>query len=98
MKIRLAVLQLKPGGSSDNPINLSDPVMFDFKRVEILAKGRMSAGVRGLDPGDWVITLGHNLIGSDSGSARVNPIDWERVEELQNLQSQDVLNKLMTKE
>ncbi len=87
--------EIKKGSSSDNPIKLSNPTLFEFIRADIIAKGRMEAGVRGIDPGDWVVTLGQNLLGSDSGIARVNVVDWSRVEELQNMQSQDLLNQVM---
>ncbi len=92
------MLKLKPGAISDNPIELSEPVKFKFIPVEIVAKGRMQAGIRGLEPGDWVITLGQNLLGGESDSARVNVLDWDRVEELQNMQSQDLLKKVMNQD
>ena len=92
------MLKLKTTTISDNPIELSEPVKFEFVPIEIVAKGRMQAGIRGLDPGDWVITLGQNLLGGKSDSARVNVLDWDRVEELQKMQSQDLLKKVMNEE
>ncbi len=91
-------LKLKTGALSDNPISLSEPVTFEFVNVDVIAKGRMQAGVRGVDPDTWVITLGQNLIGGPSGSARVNVVNWNRVEELQNMQSQDLLKEVMNQQ
>jgi RND family efflux transporter MFP subunit len=91
-------LEIKSGTSSDNPITLSEPIKFEFVRVEVIAKGRMQAGILGLDENSWVITLGQNLLAGESGSARVNVVNWSRVEELQNMQSQDLLKKVMNQQ
>lgn len=90
-------MELKKGGSADNPISLTDPVQFEFRKVDIIARGRMEAAVKGIEKDEWVITLGQNLLGGETGMARVNPLNWERVEELQNLQSQDILKDIMKK-
>ena len=90
-------MELKKGGSADNPISLTDPVQFEFRRVDIIARGRMEVAVKGIEKDEWVITLGQNLLGGETGMARVNPLNWERVEELQNLQSQDILKDIMKK-
>ena len=57
----------------------------------------MEVAVKGIEKDEWVITLGQNLLGGETGMARVNPLNWERVEELQNLQSQDILKDIMKK-
>jgi len=77
--------------------NLTEPVQFEFVPVEILAKGRMSAGIRGVDPGSWVVTIGQDLLGGESGLARVRPVDWAWVEHLQNLQREDLLQEILQK-
>jgi RND family efflux transporter MFP subunit len=76
---------------------LTSPVTFEFIPTEVIAKGKMQAGVRGVEPGDWVVILGQNLLGSETGIARVHPVNWNWVEQLQNLQSQDLLNEIMMK-
>jgi HlyD family secretion protein len=77
---------------------LSEPVTFSFVPVEILAKGRMKAGVRGIEPGEWVVTIGQDLLGGDSSRARVRTVEWTWVEHLQQLQRQDLLEEIMIKQ
>ena len=88
---RIPVEPLTNGGSG----SLTEPVPFDFVPVEVIAKGRMSAGIRGVEPGSWVVTIGQDLFGGESGQARVRPIDWAWVEHLQNLQREDLLREIM---
>ena len=78
--------------------NLTEPVAFEFVPVEVLAKGRMSAGIRGIDPEEWVVTLGQDLFGGESGLARVRAVDWSYVESLQQLQREDLLQEIMRHE
>lgn len=89
------VLQESISKSSNKSITLTNPVNFQFVQVDILARGRMQAGISDVKPGNWVVTLGQNLLGSDSSSARVHPVKWSWIEELQNLQSQDLLKDIM---
>ncbi len=58
----------------------------------------MVAGIRGVDPDQWVITLGQELLGGQAGNARVRPVTWGWVEELQQLQRQDLLNEVMDRQ
>jgi len=74
---------------------LSDPLDFTFIPVEIVARGRMEAGVRGIENDKWVITMGQNLLGGENGSARVRPVQWMWVERLQNLQREDLMEELI---
>jgi len=88
---RIPVEQLETGPSGA----LTEPVPFEFVPVEIIAKGRMSAGIRGIEPDQWVVTIGQDLLGGESGQARVRPVNWGRVETLQNLQREDLFQELM---
>ncbi len=76
---------------------LTPPMSFQFLPVDVIAKGRMSAGVRGLDPGDWIVTLGQDMFSADTGQARVRPVKWKWVEELQHLQREDLLDEIMSR-
>jgi HlyD family secretion protein len=87
--------ELISGWASDKTIKLSNPVSFEFVPIEVIAKGRMQAGIRGVEPGQWVVTLGQNLLGGESGNARVRPVNWDWVEQLQSLQRQDLLKEVM---
>ncbi len=95
-----AALDREPVGklSADQPIFLTDPVTFEFVPVEVVARGRMEAGIRGIEEGDWVVTIGQNLLGDESGSARVRPVQWEWVEQLQNLQREDLMREVIERQ
>ena len=95
-----AVLGGEPVGklSADQPIFLTDPVTFEFIQVEVVAQGRMEAGIHGIDEGDWVVTLGQNLLGDEAGKARVRPVKWEWVERLQNLQREDLMEDMIRRQ
>jgi len=88
---REPVVKTKSGTS----LKLSDPVDFKFVPVEIIAKGRMEAGVRGVEKDKWIITLGQNLLGGEEGKARVRPVNWTWVDKLQTVQSEDLLDALV---
>lgn len=74
---------------------LTDAVEFKFVPVDVIAEGRMSAGVKGVDAGSWVVTIGQDLLGSRSGVARVRPVNWAWVEQLQSMQREDLLQEVM---
>jgi len=77
--------------------SLTDPIAFQFVPVDIIARGRMNAGIRGVDPGSWVITIGQDLLGGNPGEARVRKVDWNWVAHLQNLQRQDLMLEIINK-
>lgn len=71
----------------------------EARSVEIVAEGRGSVGVRGVEDGEWVVTVGQHLLARDgSESARVRPTTWDRVTELQSLQREDLLRKFLEKQ
>lgn len=74
---------------------LTDPVGFEFVPVEVIAKGRMSAGIAGIDPGDWIVTIGQDLFAGKIGQARVRPVEWAWVEHLQNVQREDLIQEIV---
>ena len=84
--------------SNDKSLSLTDPVSFEFVPVEVVAKGRMEAGIRGIDAGDWVVTLGQNLLDGESSEARVRLVKWEWVKQLQNLQREDLMEELVKRQ
>ncbi len=83
---------------TDKSVPLSKPVDFKFIPVDVIAKGRMDAGVRGIESGKWVITLGQNLLGADEEKARVRPVKREWVERLQLLQREDLMDGLVKRQ
>lgn len=63
-----------------------------FRDVEVLAEGGSVAGVAGIVPGTWVVTVGQHLLAERRAeTARVRPVAWQRVMELQGLQREDLL-------
>ena len=94
-----ASLDREPIGKlGDQSISLTNPVTFEFVPVDVVAKGRMEAGIRGVVEGDWVVTIGQNLLGNESGVARVRPVKWEWVEKLQRLQREDLMQDLIERQ
>lgn len=77
---------------------LTAPMQVQFKELDILARGRMQAGVSGLNPGDWVVTVGQNLLTGSQPQARVRTTTWERILALQGLQRQDLLYEILRKQ
>jgi RND family efflux transporter MFP subunit len=83
-----------PETSGEGSDYLTPPVAFRFVPVELIAAGRMEAAVRPVEPGAWVVSLGQNLLAGKDAQARVRPVDWRRVERLQNLQREDLMREL----
>lgn len=81
-----------------------------FETVEVLAEGRGAAGVNGLEEGDWVVTVGQHLLSAElraarsqgeaaeGAMARIRPVEWNRVLELQDLQDEDLLEGFLDKQ
>ena len=87
--------------SPDNPPPLTPPTPTTFREVEILAEGQQTAGVRGIEPGDWVITVGQNLLSTSADEridARVRPMSWSRLIALQRLQDTDLLRRVLERQ
>lgn len=80
---------------NEQPISFTRPVTFKFVPAQVIAKGRMEAGILGVAPGKWVITLGQNLLGDEENEARVRPVNWDWVEKLQNLQREDLMQDMI---
>src|SRR5690625_50465 len=80
----------------ENSSNLSNPTDVEFLPIQIIARGRDAAGVTGIRTGDWVVTVGQNLIDrDDSEVARVRPVTWDSIVQMQQLQPQDLLREIM---
>jgi hypothetical protein len=87
--------------SADDPPPLTQPTPTTFREVSILAEGEQTAGVRGIQPGDWVVTVGQNLLSSsteDRVDARVRPMTWSRLMSLQRMQDTDLLYDVLERQ
>jgi HlyD family secretion protein len=88
-----AIEELESNGGAGT---LSNPTDIEFRSIDVIARGRDAAGVEGIRSGDWVVTVGHNLLVRDnSGQARVRPSSWQSIMEIQRLQPQDLLREIM---
>ena len=90
------------GKTQFNPALYNDPlgpVSIHFVPVDVIARGRVSSGVRGIEKGDWVVTIGHNLLqGDESKQAVVQPTPWDHILDLQHMQSRDLLDIIRQKQ
>jgi multidrug efflux pump subunit AcrA (membrane-fusion protein) len=76
-----------------------EPRSVKFRPVEVLADGRATVGVGGLEEGDWVVTVGQHLLARDGDTtARVRATTWDRVLELQDLQREDLLQSFLDRQ
>ncbi|MEM1177841.1 MAG: efflux RND transporter periplasmic adaptor subunit [Acidobacteriota bacterium] len=68
------------------------------RRAVVEAEGRETLGLSGVEPGEWVITVGHQLLEGDELEARVRAAAWGRVLTLQGLQQEDLLETFLEKQ
>lgn len=75
---------------------LSNPTQVEFKTVDIIARGREAAGVAGIQSGDWIVTVGQNLLVRDRGDeARIRATSWDKILNMQRMQPQDLLQEIL---
>lgn len=87
--------------SPDDPPPLTQPTPTRFRTVKIVAEGKQLAGVRGIDPGAWIVTVGQNLLSTSADErvdARVRPLPWSRLMALQRLQDTDLLRDVLERQ
>jgi len=82
-------------GDSNAPAAFTSPTEVQFKPIEVLARGRMEVGVTGLESGQWVVTIGQDLLAEGRSQARIRTISWDRILRLQQLQSEDLLREVL---
>lgn len=81
------------GGPAPPP--LSEPVPVEFRPVAIIARGAMEVAVSGVAAGDWVVTLGQDLLSTGRSQARVRAVTWDHVMTLQGLKREDLLDAVL---
>jgi hypothetical protein len=96
-------VSVEPPDSYDeqDPPPLTNPTPTTFRQVDVRAEGAQTAGVRGIEPGDWVVTVGQNLLsttGEERVDARVRPLPWSRLLSLQRMQDTDLLRRFMNRQ
>jgi hypothetical protein len=85
-----------------SPVPASEPMGMTFRPIEIVAAGPQTIGVRGVEPGDWIVVIGQHLLSAETGGAapkaRARTIEWDRLLELQRLQRDDLLREFMERQ
>jgi RND family efflux transporter MFP subunit len=74
---------------------LTEPTPVKFLPINVIARGRMEVGVGGLRSGDWVITIGQDLLSEGREQARVRTVTWDKVIGLQQMQREDLLKEAL---
>lgn len=80
----------------DSDASLTKATPVKFVKIKMIARGRLVSAVEGITSGDWVITVGQDLLESIN-TARIRPVTWDRIMGLQNMQQEDLLDSLMHK-
>ncbi len=81
---------------SEHPPPLSQPTMVEFVGIDIIAQGRETAGVVGVQGGDWIVTVGQNLlINNEGGTAKIRATSWNRIIRMQQMNPKDLLRDIM---
>jgi len=83
------------GNNSGSPRAMTEPTPVQFKPVDVIAQGRMELGVNGLESGQWIVTVGQDLLSEGRTQARIRTMSWERIFQLQQLQREDLLKEIM---
>ncbi|MGA1197001.1 MAG: efflux RND transporter periplasmic adaptor subunit [Candidatus Latescibacterota bacterium] len=78
------------------------PVEFVFHSVDIQTSERQMVAVSNVLPEAWVVVMGQYLLSLQSSTepvqARLRPLSWARILELQGLQREDVLMEFLEKQ
>ena len=74
---------------------LSEPRPAEFRRAQVIARGDMTVAVAGVSAGDWVVTIGQDLLATGRPTARVRPVSWNDVMKLQGLSREGLLRNLL---
>ena len=80
-----------------NPPPLTEPLPVNFVPIEILAEGRMDVAVTGIKQGQWVVTIGQELLSDGRKTARIRTVNWDRIVSLQKMQRQDLLYEILNR-
>jgi len=84
--------EFRPVAEVDGAPAVSPPLPISFVAVDVVASGRMASGVVGVGEGDWVVSVGQNLLVGNVTHARARVMDWDRMMEMQRMQSRDLFD------
>lgn len=81
---------------------ITGPLEFVFHSVDIQTTERQMVAVSNVLPEAWVVVMGQHLLSLQSATgtvqARLRPLSWARILELQGLQREDVLMEFLEKQ
>lgn len=81
---------------------LMGPMEFVYQPVNIQTRERQMVAVADLLPGAWVVVVGQQLLALEASTgvtqARLRPLSWARILQLQGLQREDVLLEFLEKQ
>lgn len=100
-RVEEANAPLEPGvaAAPRGELDPSGPVTVELVPIEVLARGRLVSAVRGVEEGQWVVSVGHELLSrNDSGRAVIQPTPWEHIMRLQQMQTRDLLDLIRQKQ
>ncbi len=70
---------------------LGAPVPVVFRPVTPIARGATEVAVDLIQPDDWIVTLGQNLLATGRNEARVRTVSWDHVMDLQSMRREELL-------
>jgi HlyD family secretion protein len=82
--------EFRPVAEIDGAPALTPAQPVRFVPVSVIASGRMATGVQGIQEGEWVVTVGQNLLINNVSEARARVMPWERMMQMQRMQSRDL--------
>lgn len=91
--------EIEPVSDSSNKSGqlqaMTEALPVQFKPIDVVAQGRMELGVNGVESGQWVVTVGQDLLSEGREQARIRTMSWDRIFQLQQLQREDLLEEIM---
>ena len=92
----LAADSVDSSAINQRPDALSAPLVVIFRNVRVIARGAQEVAVADIAPADWVVTLGADLLATDGRAlARIRPVTWAHVMDLQSLNREDLLAEVL---
>lgn len=83
------------GRTTEGAPTLSEPKPVEFRPLSVIARGAMEVATDTVQPGEWVVTIGQELLSIGRTEARVRPLTWEDVLILQGLKPEDLLQDVL---
>ncbi len=81
--------------ATDPATDYTAPVAVTFRPIHAIARGASEVAVEAVESGEWVVTLGQNLLATGRSQARVRLVSWNHVLNLQGLRREDLLAEVL---